>query len=82
MLTGGIISFLLILMTLLIQNPDRAEKIKEIIFFPLFRLFSAKRKPTVYDSGYGKLALPAPVIASVLCEAISQRQREIASSSR
>jgi hypothetical protein len=28
-------------------------------------LFSAKRNPTVYASGYGKLALPAPVIASL-----------------
>ncbi|MBM4400604.1 MAG: 30S ribosomal protein S1 [Crenarchaeota archaeon] len=39
MITGGIIGFLLFLITLLIHNPERAEKIKEIFLLPIFRLF-------------------------------------------
>jgi len=39
LISGGIVGFLLLLIFLLVQNPDRAEKLKELFFLPWFRLF-------------------------------------------
>jgi len=38
-ISGGIVTFLLVLVFLLVQNPDRAEKLKELLLLPWFRFF-------------------------------------------